>query len=152
MPLLAEHIIEAHRAALEPRILYSELSQPLFYETAELSGLGYSRKVAFHVRHKTRHTGLAECLGHDLKRDCLSGAGGSGDKSVPVRHLPDDGKRAVSAVGYPKPVFRVVHRYQFYCCSTSFLKNEKWTRPYFFSLRKYGCPVNECSSPCSRMK
>src|SRR5574344_386984 len=114
MSLLSEHIVEAHRTALEPRSLDSELSHPLFDESAQTPRLGYSRKIPFHVRHEARDPCLAESRGQDLKGDGRSGTCRSSDKAMPVGHLPDDGKRSVLAMGYPKPVLSVVHRCQFY--------------------------------------
>ncbi len=107
--LLTEHVIETYRAALELGILDPELGHSLLDESAGSSGLGYSGKVAFHVRHEAGDTGLAKALGHDLECDGLAGTGRTSHKSVPVRHLPDNRERPVFAVGYPKPVVRVVH-------------------------------------------
>ena len=93
MSLLTENIVETNRTSLKHRVLHSEFRHSLLNESTHTSRLGYSGEIALHVRHEARDSRLAESLGHDLKCDRLSGAGGSGHKTVPVRHLSDDGNR-----------------------------------------------------------
>ena len=47
-------------------------------------GLAIAGEIAFDVGHEHRHADRAECLGHDLQRDGLAGAGGAGDQAVAV--------------------------------------------------------------------
>ena len=87
MSLLGIHVVEAHGACLELRVLDAELRQSLLDESRHLAHLAYSREVALHVGHETRHTGLTKTLGHHLQRDGLTRTGSAGDKSVTIGHL-----------------------------------------------------------------
>ena len=113
MALLAEHVEEADRAALELRILDAEFRQTLLDEPGELAHLADAGEVALHVGHEARDAGLAEGFGQDLEGDGLTGTGGAGDESVAVRHFADDGDRAVGAVGNIQPAFFIKHSYQY---------------------------------------
>ena len=105
----AKDCIEATEIILEEK----ELRKALLDETGELAHLADAAQVALHVGHETRHAGLAEGFGQHLQGDGLAGAGGAGDEAVAVRHLADDGDRAVGGVGYVQPAFFIKHVYLF---------------------------------------
>ena len=111
--LLAVHVEEADRTALELRVLDAEFRQTLLDEAGEFAHLADAGQVALHVGHETGDAGLAESLGQDLERDGLAGTGGAGDEAVAVRHLSDEGDGAVGAVSYIQPAFFIKHGYRF---------------------------------------
>ena len=114
MTLFAEHIEESDRTASELRGSYAELGTPLLDETVHCSCLADSGKVSLHICHETRHTGLTESLGQDLKRNSLTCTGCSGNQTMTVRHLSADGNRAVRTMGYIQAILFCIHILFFY--------------------------------------
>ena len=109
MALLAVHVEEADRAALELRVLDAELRQALLDEAGEAADLADARQVALHVGHEAGHAGLAERLRQHLEGHCLAGTGRAGDESVAVGHFSADTDRAILRMGYIQPPFLVEH-------------------------------------------
>ena len=109
MALFAEHVVETSRAACELRGLQAELRQTLLDKSAQAASLADAGQVALHVRHEAGNACLAEGFGQYLKGNGFTGTGGTGDESVAVRHLADNGNRSVRTMGDIESVRCVVH-------------------------------------------
>ena len=64
--MFAEDVVESYWTALELRILDAELRQTFLNKSIHFADLRNAAEVALHISHKTRYTGLAECLRHHL--------------------------------------------------------------------------------------
>ena len=102
VPLFAEYIVETYRTAfeLQCRGVHAPFGTSLLDELAQSSRLRDARKVALHVGHEARNTGLRERFRQDLQGNGLTGTCGTGYQSVPVGHLSYDVDRPFSRMGH----------------------------------------------------
>ncbi len=87
VPLLAEHVPEHDRRALESPRGDAELLDAVVDLVVAAAGLRDAREVALDVGSEDRHADAAEGLGEDLQRDRLARAGCAGDEPVAVGHV-----------------------------------------------------------------
>ena len=81
----AEHIPDAHGAALVVETLDAKALDTLLHVLGVLACLRHTGDVALDVGHEHRNARLREALGHNLERNGLACTRGTGDKAVAVR-------------------------------------------------------------------
>jgi hypothetical protein len=72
------------------------LFQAVFDLGILLARPGNPRKISFDVSHEYRNADLAEVFGKDPQRDSFSGACGSRDEPVTVRHSGEQYLKSIS--------------------------------------------------------
>ena len=107
MALLAEYVVEAHRAARELGIGDLELPEPFLDEAGQLPGLADAGEVALHVGHEAGHARLAESFRKNLQGNGFTRARGTCYESVTVGHFAAYRDGALLAMGHIQPAFFV---------------------------------------------
>src|SRR6185503_13108530 len=81
---LAVEIEKHDRTGLRGMSLDADLFYTLLDFLIEHAGHRQPRDVSLDVRHEDGNAKSGKALGEHHERDCLSGAGGAGDKPVPI--------------------------------------------------------------------